>query len=66
MAWTQKDLDDLEKAFKSGVLKVKYQDRETEYRSFEEMKALLEEARAQLSGKVRTPHTFTSYDRGYQ
>jgi hypothetical protein len=40
MSWSQEDLDALESAMKSGSARVKYQDREVEYRSLNEMLAL--------------------------
>ncbi len=37
MAWTASDLEEIEKAIKTGTLRVKYSDREVQYRSLEEM-----------------------------
>jgi hypothetical protein len=37
MAWTATDLDEIEKAIKTGTLRVKYSDREVQYRSLDEM-----------------------------
>jgi hypothetical protein len=36
-AWTQTDLDELEKAIASGALSVKYSDKQVNYRSLSEM-----------------------------
>lgn len=66
MAWTQAELDALEFAYKSGVTRVKYKDRETEYRSLQEMRSLIDEARREINGTRRRPHTYTSYSRRYQ
>lgn len=37
MAWTNSDLEALEKAIASGTTRVKYSDREVNYRSLDEM-----------------------------
>lgn len=37
MAWTQTQLDALEKAIAEGTLRVKYENKEVEYRSLEDM-----------------------------
>ena len=37
MAWSASDLEEIEKAIKSGTLRVKYSDREVQYRSLQEM-----------------------------
>lgn len=37
MAWTATDLEEIEKAIKTGTLRVKYSDREVQYRSLDEM-----------------------------
>lgn len=66
MAWTQSQIDNLEQAYKEGVLTVEFNGRKTTYRSMAEMKQLLEEARAELAGKTRSAYLPTSYNRGYQ
>lgn len=48
MAFTQTDLDKLEKAIASGVKKVKFSDREVEYHSMEEMLKARDLMRRQL------------------
>jgi len=40
MAWTQEDLDALEKAIKSGAVEVEYSDKKIRYRSLKDMMAL--------------------------
>lgn len=37
MSWTQSDLDKLESAIATGARRVKFKDREVEYRSHDEM-----------------------------
>ncbi len=66
MAWTSDELAAIETAYKSGVKKVKFKDRETEFRDLSELKQILEDARAELSNKTRKPYFYTSYNRGYQ
>lgn len=66
MAWTEQDLKALEAAYKSGVSKVQFKDRSTEYRDLSEIKQILEEARRELSSNKRKPHFYSSYNRGYQ
>lgn len=65
MAWTQEELNTIEQAYKSGVKKVKFKDRETEFRDLNEMQAIIREARKELNGSTRTPY-LGSYNRGYQ
>lgn len=66
MALTQSDIDALEMAIASGVKKVKFSDRETEYRDLSEMKEILRDAKAAVSGSKRGPYLASSYRRGYQ
>lgn len=66
MAWTQQQLDEIEDALKSGVQSVKFNGRETTFRSLEEMRQIINDGRAELAGKKRKPHFYSSYDRGYQ
>lgn len=65
MALTQADIDALEKAIVSGVKKVKFSDRETEFRDLKEMKQILNDARASVTGKRREAYRFEAYERGY-
>ena len=48
MAFTTPDLAELEKAIKTGTLRVKYADREVEYRSLDEMLRLRDLMRKEL------------------
>lgn len=62
MAYSQTDLDAIEKAIASGALKVKYADKEVNYRSLDEMLKIRDQIRralgkTSLSGSL-TP-TFT-------
>jgi hypothetical protein len=66
MAITQEDIDALELAIASGAKKVKFSDRETEYRDLAEMKEILNRMKAALNGTKRRPYLATSYRRGYQ
>lgn len=66
MAWTEQELTALETAYKSGIKRVQFKDRSTEYRDLNELKQVLEEARKSLSNQKRKPHFYTSYNRGYQ
>lgn len=66
MAVTQADIDALELAIASGLKKVKFSDRENEYRDLDEMKEILRGMKAQLSGSRREPYRYTSFNRGYQ
>lgn len=65
MAYSQDDIDALQMAIASGAKKVKFSDRETEYRDLAEMKQILNEMKASVSGKRREPYRPT-YSRGYQ
>lgn len=48
MAWTQSQLDALEEAISQGALKVKYADKEVEYRSLNDMMQLRDIMRQDL------------------
>jgi len=56
MAWTARDLDDLEKAYKQGILTVKYTDKQITYRSQDEMKKLIDQAKNELGVKKAGPY----------
>lgn len=66
MAWTDSDLTVIEAAIASGELRVKYQDKEVEYRSLEELlkaRDLIREALGTVDrGSVRT---YSEFSRGY-
>lgn len=54
MAWTQNDLIALEQAIATGARKVKYSDKEVEYRSLDEMYQILNDMKQELGvGKPR-------------
>lgn len=50
MAFTQAQLDALDKALGEGALVVKYEDKQIEYRSLDEMMRLRNTMRRELSG----------------
>lgn len=56
MAWSAQDLADLEKAYKQGILTVKYSDRQITYRSQSEMKKIIDEAKLELGEKKAGPY----------
>lgn len=66
MAWTQAELDAIEQAYKSGIKRVQFKDRATDFRDLAEMKQIINDARTELGGTKRKPHFYTRYDRGYQ
>ncbi len=66
MAYSQADIDALKVAIASGVKKVKFSDRETEYRDLSEMKQILSDMEKSVSGKRRQPYRPTGYSREYQ
>ncbi len=49
------DLENLKRAFASGVLRVRLQDRETEYRSITELKKAIETVEKELSIRPKGP-----------
>lgn len=56
MGFNQQQIDALEKAISQGALKVKYQDREVQYRSLDEMMSILnmmQKSVGNASGKLR-------------
>lgn len=67
MAWTQNDLIVLEKAIASGATRVKYSDKEVEYRSLSEMMTIRDNIRTELglNGTNKNPgRHFASFDKG--
>jgi hypothetical protein len=50
-SWTIKDLHALEQAIAKGVLRVKYTDKEIEYRSLQDMFALRDRLKKELGEK---------------
>lgn len=69
MAWTQSDLDKLDKALATGVNTVAFRDRTVTYRSLDEMLRLRSRIASELQS---TNSTVTervqrvSFDKGYQ
>jgi len=53
MAWTTDDLTALESAIKTGARKVKYADKEVEYRDLDEMERIRKLIKAELG--INTP-----------
>jgi hypothetical protein len=66
MAYTQQEIDALKKALVSGVKKVKFSDRETEFRDLSEMKEILKDAEDSVANKTRQPYLSQCYSRGYK
>lgn len=65
MAFTASDLDAIDTAIKSGHRKVKYKDREVEYRSLEEMRAVRDLIRDELGQRssFESRGRYVNYDR---
>lgn len=64
-AWTTTDLETLEKAVAQGTLRVKYADKEIEYRSLNEMLRLLDLMRKELGVAPKNGgRKFASFDKG--
>lgn len=61
---TQDDIDALEEAIASGARRVKFKDREVEYRSLAEMKEILADAKSAVSGVRRKRRVIPEYDSG--
>ena len=53
MAWTTQDLQALEQAIATGARKVKYSDKEVEYRDLDEMYLILSDMKSQLGVGVK-------------
>ena len=52
-SWTSEDLRKLEKAIAQGVLRVKYTDKEVEYRTLSDMFTIRERIKKSLSGSSK-------------
>lgn len=63
--WTKEELQAIEEAYKQGIRRVRFRDREVEYRSLDEMRAIVAQAQRSVSGSVRS-HYFAKTARGYQ
>jgi hypothetical protein len=74
MAFTTSDLEAIESAIKSGTLKVKYQDKEVQYRSLSELQSIRNQIISELKDTselseglqktVGTKRILTSFDKG--
>ncbi len=64
MAWTQADLDKIEKAIASGVRRVRFQTREAEYQSVGDMLKARDVIKAELDVEARPGVTFAEYQGG--
>ncbi len=51
MAWTQAQLDTIRRAYASGVTRVAYDGKVTEYRSLADMRAIIAEIEADIAGQ---------------
>ena len=58
MSFTASDLAAVEAALKSGTRRVRYTDREVEYRSLEELVALRATINAELNAGTAQAHTY--------
>lgn len=63
MAWTEADIEALESAIKTGAQRVRYRDREVEYRSIADMLALRDAMIRSLSTR-KISHALASYSKG--
>jgi len=65
MAWTQTDLDAIEKAIASGAKRVRFQTHEVEYQSIREMLAARDVIRAELDPQARVGVMLAEYSGGH-
>jgi predicted Co/Zn/Cd cation transporter (cation efflux family) len=63
-SWVQSDLDAINAAIKSGVTKVKYQDKEVTYRSVEEMLIIRDLIRKDLGQTNSTQKITVQFSKG--
>jgi hypothetical protein len=49
MQWTEKDLEKLEKAYKNGLTQIEFDGQLKQFRSLQELKTLIDEARRELN-----------------
>lgn len=64
MAWTQADLDNLNKAIATGATRVKFQGHETEFRSLDEMFRLRDKMDAEVNGSSPAGVIFAEFHDG--
>ena len=55
MPYTTEQITAMKNALASGVLRVRFADREMEYRSFKEMQAIIDAAETELAGQSGAP-----------
>lgn len=65
MAWTQEDLNCLNEAIAQGAKKVKYADKEVEYRSLNEMLKLRDIMKEELGLKKGKRYSFANFSKGF-
>lgn len=63
-AWSQSDLDAIEAAIKSGVQRVKYDNKEIEYRSMDEMMRVRDAIRKTLGQTAASPRILANFSKG--
>lgn len=69
MAWTLTDLERLERAIRTGARKVKYEDKEVEYRSQADMQRLRREMQEELgitSGEAGSRRRYGKFSKGLE
>jgi len=66
MGWTQTQLDALEDAISKGVRTVKYEDKEVEYRSLEDMLKLRDLMRRALGLTGKPSRIYPTTDKGLE
>ncbi len=64
MAWTQSDLDRIEKAIASGARRVRFQTHEVEYQSIGDMLKARDIIKAELDAEARPGVSFAEYQGG--
>jgi hypothetical protein len=65
-SWSSDDIAALERAIASGARKVKFRDREVEYRSLDEMREALRLVRGATTGGTKSRRRFAQYEEGIQ
>ncbi len=64
MAYTQDQLNKLDEAISQGALRVKYADKEVEYRSLDEMMRIRELMRQELGLNTKSRRVPVAYSKG--
>lgn len=65
MAWTQSDLDKIERAIASGARRVRFQTHEVEYQSISEMLMARDLIKDALAGDDNAGVSFAEYGNGH-